>query len=351
MRREPCGAAMLRKGQMINGRYRIVRPIGKGGTGIVYLADDTKNGSSVSVKVMENGDSRRHAPVLELMRELSHPCLLQVTDVIEEGDRVFVVSEYAEGVSLERRILEEGAQPEREVIRVGLQLCDVLGYLHSRKPSVIYGDMKPANVIIRPDGRIALIDFGTLRVSGSEDTDDGRECLGTKGYAAPEQTEGKKTDERSDIYSLGTTLYHLATGHNPASPPYELRPVRELVPELSSTLESIINKCTAYDPVERFNGCEELAEALVRLSKRAAQLRKKQRSRLRLFTVSVILTVLMGVGALVFGLLEQSAREKLKENESADADSSVSAVTPVGSVVPSEGETLPDDSTEVTDIG
>ena len=128
----------------------------------------------------------------------------------------------------------------------GKQLCDVLAYLHSRKPPIIYRDMKPDNVQLKPDGTITLLDFGTAReykYRGAEGSD--TSCLGTRGYAAPEQYGGMgETDARTDIYCLGATLYHLLTGHNPSLPPYEMKPIRTINPALPRGLEQIILRCT-----------------------------------------------------------------------------------------------------------
>ena len=148
------------------------------------------------------------------------------------------------------------------VIQCAWQLCDVLDYLHTRKPSIIYRDMKPSNIMVKPDGSIVLIDFGTAREYKTEGIQD-TTCLGTRGYAAPEQFGGMgKSDARTDIYCLGATLYHLLTGHNPSQPPYEIYPIRRWNKSLSIGLEQIITKCIQRNPNDRFQSCKELAQAL-----------------------------------------------------------------------------------------
>lgn len=133
--------------------------------------------------------------------------------------------DYVEGRTLKAIVDERGAQPQEDVVNWAIQLCSVLDYLHTRKPAIIYRDLKPGNIMLRPDGRIVLIDFGTAReykTGQEEDTI----SLGTKGYAAPEQYGGDgQTDARTDIYNLGATIYHLVTGKpNETSlrnPPYQ----------------------------------------------------------------------------------------------------------------------------------
>lgn len=142
------------------------------------------------------------------------------------------------------------------------QLCEVLGYLHTRKNPIIYRDLKPDNIMLRPDGSITLIDFGIAREYKEYAAHDTR-ALGTQGYAAPEQFGGQgQTDARTDIYGLGTTLYHLVTGYNPSEPPYEIFPIRHWNPSLSQGLERIIWKCIQRNPKDRYQSCAEILYAL-----------------------------------------------------------------------------------------
>ena len=152
-----------------------------------------------------------------------------------------------------------GAQPADKVIEWGKQMCNVLDYLHSQNPSLIYRDMKPANIILKPDGTIKLIDFGIMRTYKRNQSSDTC-CLGTKGYAAPEQFGGSQTDARTDIFGLGMTMFRLVTGINPAEPPYEVKPIRLVNPNLPQGLEYIISKCTQPNPEERYQTCDDLMD-------------------------------------------------------------------------------------------
>ena len=141
---------------------------------------------------------------------------------------------------LSQILRENGAIPQKYVVSWAKILCDVLLYLHTRDSPIIYRDMKPGNIMLKPDGNLMLIDFGTAReykVKNRGDT----VCLGTVGYAAPEQFGGMgQTDARTDIYGLGATMYHLLTGKNPGKPPYEMKPIRQINSSLSGGLEKII---------------------------------------------------------------------------------------------------------------
>ena len=158
----------------------------------------------------------------DLLKKLRHPSLPSIIDVIDDKDSFLIVMDYIEGNPLSNALEEYGAQPQDMVIAWAKQLCDVLGYLHAQSPPIIYRDMKPSNVMLKPDGNITLIDFGTAREFKEKNLAD-TVCHGTIGYAAPEQFGGMgQTDARTDIYCLGATLYHLVTGQNPSEPPYEI---------------------------------------------------------------------------------------------------------------------------------
>ena len=236
----------------------------------------------------------------DMLKKLRHPNLPSIVDVIDMPDTFLIVMDYIEGKPLSEVLAASGAQPQDEVIEWSKQLCDVLGYLHSRNPAIIYRDMKPSNVMLKPDNSIELIDFGTAReykVSSIEDTTN----MGTRGYAAPEQYGGiGQTDARTDIYCLGKTIYHLVTGHNPALPPYEMYPIRQWNPSLSSGLEEIIQKCTRENPNERYQNCAELLYALDNIQYLDEESKKTQKRKWNLFVTSVVLSLVMGLGAVGF---------------------------------------------------
>ena len=251
---------MLEKGSLVDGKYRILRVLGKGCASVVYQAVDEKANRIWAIKELRNdGFVRRvHFEVSEL-KKISHPGIPKIIDIIEGDGYCLMVMEFIEGEPLSRILETSGAQTQEDVIQWSKELCEILIYLHSRTLPIYYREMKPANIMLKPDGHVSLIEFGTVRVreSGTESDD----CCfdGVRGYAAPEQYCGRQTpDARTDIYRLGATMHHLVTGHSPCMPPYEMLPIRQCNPALSSRLERIILKCTQLDRNDRYQSCAEL---------------------------------------------------------------------------------------------
>ena len=256
---------MLEIGTLVDGKYKILNKVGQGGMSVVYLAMNEKANKQWAIKEVRKDGVKDFEVVkqslvaeTDMLKKLSHPSLPSIVDVIEDESTFLIVMDYIQGNPLSRALEEYGAQPQEHVIEWAKQLCDVLGYLHTRTPAIIYRDMKPANVMLKPDGNVTLIDFGTAREFKEKNLAD-TTCLGTVGYAAPEQFGGMgQTDARTDIYCLGATLYHLVTGMNPCEPPYEIRPIREINPSLSGGLEQIILKCTQKSPDRRYHSMAAL---------------------------------------------------------------------------------------------
>ena len=262
---------MLEIGSLLDGKYKILNKIGQGGMSIVYLAMNEKANKQWAIKEMRKEKNKNYEVMKQslitetnLLKELKHPYLPSIADIIENDDTIIIVMDYVEGRPLSDILAEEGTIEEESVVEYAIQLCDVLDYLHSQDPPIIYRDLKPANIMLRPDGKITLIDFGAARKYNYDSISD-TTCLGTVGYAAPEQFAGetlRQTDARTDIYNLGATMYHLLTGVNPSEPPYELYPIRRWDERLSNGLEKIILRATRKDPEKRFNDCKEMAYAL-----------------------------------------------------------------------------------------
>lgn len=297
---------MLKVGSLVDEKYKILSKVGQGGMSVVYMAINEKANKTWAVKeVRKDGvldfEAVKQGLIAEtdILKKLSHPNLPSIIDVIDSDDSFIIIMDYVEGNSLNKDLEEYGAQPQEYVIQWAKQLCDVLGYLHTRQPAIIYRDMKPANIMLKPDGNITLIDFGTAREFKAKNIAD-TTCLGTVGYAAPEQFGGMgQTDARTDIYCLGATLYHLVTGCNPSEPPYEMKPIREINPSLSSGLEKIILKCTQRNPEDRYQSAAELMYALEHYEEIDDRYRKKQRNKLVTFISCILFSVLFAVAGLV----------------------------------------------------
>lgn len=322
---------MFEIGSVIDGKYKILNVVGKGGMSVVYLAMNERANKQWAIKEVRKDGMQSFEVVkqnlvaeTDLLKKLNHPHLPSIIDVIDCDDTFLIVMDYIEGNPLSKALETSGAQNQDDVIEWAKQLCDVLGYLHSRKPPIIYRDMKPSNVMLKPDGNVMLIDFGTAREFKSTSVAD-TTCLGTQGYAAPEQFGGHgQTDARTDIYCLGATMYHLVTGHNPATPPYEMYPIRQWNPMLSSGLEEIILKCTQRNPEDRYQSCAELLYALDHYKDLDIENKKVQSFKWKTFLASFIMTIVMLVGTIGFsaGLTVQTS--STYESYIANGDSAVS---------------------------
>lgn len=301
---------MLETGTVVDGKYKILSIIGHGGMSTVYLAINEKANKPWAIKEVRKDGVKdfevvRQSLMVEtdMLKKLSHKGLPSIVDVIDEGDNFLIVMDYIEGTTLKAVLTEKGAQAQEDVVNWALQICDVLKYLHSRQPAIIYRDMKPSNIMLRSDGSVVLIDFGTAREFKERNMAD-TTCLGTQGYAAPEQFGGQgQTDARTDIYCLGATMYHLVTGHNPSEPPYEMYPITRWKADLSTGLEHIISKCTQRNPQDRFQSAEELIYALRHYRDLDISAFVKYRRKIRLFGATVLTAAGLLTGSLATGLI------------------------------------------------
>jgi serine/threonine-protein kinase len=303
---------VLEIGSLIDGKYKVLNKIGQGGMSVVYLVMNERANKQWAIKEVRKDGVDNYEIVkqsliaeTEYLKRLHHPNLPSIVDIIEADDTILIVMDYVEGNSLSQALRDYGALPQLDVIKWAKQLCDVLGYLHARRPPIIYRDLKPSNVMLQPNGDVKIIDFGTAREFKEGRADD-TVPLGTQGYAAPEQYGNHQTDARTDIYNLGATMYHLVTGHNPCEPPYVIHPIRRWNPELSSGLESIILKCTQRDPDDRYQTCAELLYDLEHYHELDYEYRREQRIKWRLFLGAAALTLVSIIGVASFAFAEQA---------------------------------------------
>ncbi len=261
----------LESGTLLGGRYRIQRFLAGGGMGLVYIAQDLRLADRrCAIKEIfdrfTNPEERTRAieyfhREADTLSQLKHPSIPAIFDRFGEGNCHYLVMDFIEGTNLEEELAAQGGSlPEGRVIEIARELCDVLSYLHSFRPPVIYRDMKPGNVILTSAGRVVLIDFGIARIF----TPQGKATLiGTPGFAPPEQYTGT-VDERSDLYGLAATLHYLLTSRDPEkNPPFSFPPVHALKPDASPFLAQAIDKALAYKMEERPASAEALKEMIL----------------------------------------------------------------------------------------
>lgn len=264
----------LDKGTLIHNRYRITDILGQGGMGSVYRAIDEN--LSVAVALKENlftteEYSRQFRLEAVILANLRHPNLPRVSDhfVIEDSGQ-YLVMDFIDGEDLRYRMERVGMLSEEEAIHIGAAMCDALAYLHTRKPPILHRDIKPGNVKISPEGHIYLVDFGLAKVyqSASQATTTGARAM-TPGYSPPEQYGTARTDPRTDIYSLGATLYAALTGIIPedglarAMENAQLTPLRKRNSKISRKVAIAIERAMAVDPSDRYQTAEEFKAGLL----------------------------------------------------------------------------------------
>lgn len=308
---------MLQVGDIVENTYKILTKIGQGGMSTVYLAINIRANKQWAIKEVrkdgyQDGEFVRETLIAEseILKKVKHKHLPSIVDVIDKGDTFLVIMDYIEGDTLRKRIRKQGAQPEKAVINWAIQICEVFDYLHSQDPPIIYRDTKPSNIMLKPDGTLVLIDFGTAREykeSKCEDT----KALGTRGYAAPEQqAASSQSDQRTDIYNLGATMYHLLTGRSPARELYGMRPIREIDPTLSEGTEYIVSKCIQTDPADRYQSAKELMYDLSRYGELEEGKRKKNKRKFIGMCVSLALSLVF----LTSGIALQNTVNSIKKN-------------------------------------
>ena len=272
-------------GTMI-GPYRVVRPLGQGGMGVVYLADDTRLGRPVTLKVLHPQDTadgkRRERLRLEARAAaaLVHPNVVAVHALEEISGQLFIVSEYAPGHTARERLDARGPLPADEAIDVALQVARGLDAAH--RQGIIHRDLKPENILVGDNGAVRILDFGIARTIAVEP---GQQRLtatgvmvGTPGYMAPEQLDGAAGDVRSDLFAFGTVLYELVSGANPfqgktASSTaarimtVDPAPLSSLNPIFPPALDVIVARCLKKNPAERYGSAAEVAGELDALAR------------------------------------------------------------------------------------
>src|SRR6476619_788973 len=248
--------------QVFDGRYRVIRKLGTGGMANVYLAEDQELGRRVAIKLLDERHAQDEQFVERFRREaesaagLSHPNVVSIYDRGEAEGTYYIAMEYLEGKTLKELIVSRGPTPVRVAIDYTRQILSALEFAH--RSGIVHRDIKPHNVVVAPDGRLKVTDFGIARSGSSQMTEAGS-IIGTAQYLSPEQARGAPVDPRSDIYSLGIVLYEMLTGKVPftGDTPLEIAmkhlsttplPPSETRPEVPHELDSIVLRALAKNP-------------------------------------------------------------------------------------------------------
>jgi serine/threonine protein kinase/Tol biopolymer transport system component len=272
----------LEKNAFLHNRYRVIEILGQGGMGSVYQAVDENLGVTVALKenlFTTDEYSRQFRLEAVILANLRHPNLPRVYDHFIFGEQQYLVMDYIEGEDLRQRMERLGNISEEDAVQIGASICDALTYLHTRKPPILHRDIKPGNVKITPEGHIFLVDFGLAKVyqDTTQATSTGARAM-TPGYSPPEQYGTARTDPRTDIYSLGATLYASLSGIIPedglarAMDNAQLTPLRKRNTRTSRRMAAAIEKALAVDPSDRFQNAEDFKAALLNAKSRTQQI-------------------------------------------------------------------------------
>jgi eukaryotic-like serine/threonine-protein kinase len=272
----------LEKNTLLHNRYRIIEILGQGGMGSVYSAVDENLGNTVAIKenlFTTDEYARQFRLEAVILANLKHPNLPRVYDHFVLGDLgQYLVMDFIEGEDLRQRMERMGTISEDDAVQIGASICDALTFLHSRKPPILHRDIKPGNVKITPEGHIFLVDFGLAKVfqNAAQATTTGARAM-TPGYSPPEQYGTARTDPRTDIYSLGATLYASLCGIIPedglarAMDNAQLTPLRKRNSNISRRVAAAIEKAMGIDPSDRFQAAEEFKKALLNAKSKTQQ--------------------------------------------------------------------------------
>lgn len=314
---------VIEVGSVLRNRYKVVQLLGRGGMGSVFLCHDLQDeGARWAVKQMAADEGKDAELMKESFRrearfltELRHPGMPFVVDVLEEPPYQYLVMEYVDGLTLLDKVETEGRPDDGKVLDWGVELCEVLDYLHNQTPPIIFRDLKPENVMCAEGEHLKVIDFGMarhFRSSKRRDTQTG----GTIGYTAPEQWDDfEQSDARSDIFSLGATLYFLLTGHPPGAI-YNQIDLRKHRADVNEELEALVLRCMAIKPQARFQTAAQVREELMRLgghSRQPQDLRVEQREPRTLLSSLPRLAFVCLIGVLLLGAASWRASQHSRE--------------------------------------
>ena len=317
---------MLVVGEVFDERYRIIKSLGHGGMGTVYLATDNVDGSSWAIK--EEKITTKNRKLLfsedEIMEKVNHPAFTKFRDKKEFNGYIYLIMEYIDGHTLEDEIIEKKRISEGQAIEWFKQICVALVYLHGLDNPIVYRDFKPSNLMVEKTGRIRIIDLGIAQEYQGDSAEVDVAVL-TRGYAAPEQYNKRyKLDSRTDIYALAVTAHYMLTGKDPNKPPYVFVPVRKLRHNLSVAIEYILKKCLQPNPNKRYANATYLLHDIERIEELDRKIRLQVRTR-KIVACSLISIAV--ISSIVVYSINLSAQRKEIEGYNALIESAIAAAS------------------------
>lgn len=250
---------MLKGETLLADRYKIVKTLGQGGMGAVYLAEDQRLPTAWAIKEMKRQgltpEELQEAAELfrteaRLLSDLRHRNLPRIVDFFQESAQLYLVMDFIEGETLEARILRDGPISLDLALNLSLQISDVLDYLHSRPEPIIFRDFKPGNVMLTSQNEVKLVDFGIARIFRKDQNKDTK-ALGTPGYAAPEQYGKGQSGPQTDLYAFGATMHHALSGHDPTNEPFNFAPLATYRQDLPQAFAALITACLSLQASAR----------------------------------------------------------------------------------------------------
>ncbi|HWR61382.1 MAG TPA: serine/threonine-protein kinase [Clostridia bacterium] len=294
----------MKTGDIVNGKYRVEKLLGKGGNGYVYLCTNLQLGNKWAIKHIPAAESGlKRMSEVEILKKLYHVSLPRIVDVFRDDGGLYIVESNMEGTDLESMLRRQGSFGIDTVVDWSLELCDILEYLHGFKPRpIIYRDLKPSNIMLTRGNRLVLVDFGISKEYSSQRRDT---CIaGTSSYAAPEQLiRGGLTDGRTDIYNLGATVYRLLYGKVPGPEDNKLSSKKNTA---LSGMDRIISRCMESRPEDRYQKIETVRLDLLSVKNMLAVGRKGRNTLYKLEAAAIVLlsavtyiTALTGMASLM----------------------------------------------------
>ncbi|MCY6371186.1 serine/threonine-protein kinase [Clostridium ganghwense] len=283
---------MLNSGCILDGKYEVIKVLGKGGMGTVYLCKNIRLQNLWAIKEVKK-DFKKNIEILSepnILRKLRHANIPRIVDIFYENNSLYMVQDYIEGQTLKKYVKEKGFIKTGNICNIILEICNIISYLHSLNPPIIYRDLKPSNIMITPKEEVFLIDFGISKIYKDYDTNEDR-YMGTSGFAAPEQYSLGQSCRQTDIYGIGMVMYFMATGKVSYT---GLEPLMDdnYDNNVDGNLKKIIQKCVQIDIENRYVSVEELnKEIIIKMLKVNMELQKLNKFKFRKTIIMMVLFI------------------------------------------------------------